>query len=393
MPDTRRLTKRLVDALKPGETLWDSDVSGFGVRCQRRSKVFVLKVRVRRRQRWFSIGAYGSPWTVEKARDRARAIRGSVADGEDPARNRDGQRGMPTVSKLAEAFLAEHVAAKRKPRTLTSYRDLLERLARPELGHHPVDTVEHADIARLHHKLQATPYQANRLVAVLSKMFEWAEHRGYRAAGSNPCRFIEKYPERGRERFLSEAELARLADALQATEQVGTTNPFAIAALRLLVFTGARCSEILGLRWEHVDINAAMISLPDSKTGKRTIYLSPPALQVLAALPRLKGNPHVICGEKAGAALVNLQKPWRRIRSAAGLDDVRLHDLRHSFASMAAGGGLSLPMIGKLLGHSQAATTQRYAHLAADPVRAANEVIGLRIAAVMTPGNAKLRVG
>ena len=156
--------------------------------------------------------------------------------------------------------------------------------------------------------------------------------------------------------------------------------------MRLLVFTGARLSEVLNLRWQDVDVERAKLWLPDSKTGRKALYLSAPALQVLADLPRLDGNPHVICGDKPGARLVNIQKPWRRIRARAGLEDVRLHDLRHSFASVAAAGGLSLPMIGKLLGHTQAATTQRYAHLAADPVRAANEAIGQRIAAMMKGG-------
>ena len=139
---------------------------------------------------------------------------------------------------------------------------------------------------------------------------------------------------------------------------------------------------------EHVDFERTMLLLPDSKTGAKAVYLSAPALDVLAKLPRLAGNPHVIAGEREGAALVNLQKPWRRIRAKAGLDGVRIHDLRHSFASVGAAGGLSLPMIGKLLGHTQAATTERYAHLAADPVRAANEAIGERIAAMMKGGGA-----
>ena len=166
-------------------------------------------------------------------------------------------------------------------------------------------------------------------------------------------------------------------------ERDGGETAFVIAAIRLLLFTGARLGEILGLRWNHVDFERACLRLPDSKTGQKVLYLSAPALEVLAGLPRLDGNPHVICGEREGAHLVNLEKPWRRLRARSGLDDVRLHDLRHSFASFGAAGGLSLPMIGKLLGHTQAATTERYAHLAADPIRAANEAIGERIAAVM----------
>ena len=175
-------------------------------------------------------------------------------------------------------------------------------------------------------------------------------------------------------------------------EEEGPESPYVVAAVRLLIFTGARLSEILELQWDHVDIERAMLLLPDSKTGKKAIYLNAPALEVLTVLPRLEGNPFVIVGQKDGSHRVNLQKPWRAIRKRAKLDDVRLHDLRHSFASIAAAGGASLFMIGKLLGHTQSATTERYAHLAADPLRAANEAIGQRIIAAMKPKTSDNRV-
>ena len=384
MPGTnKRITKRLVEALKPGSIVWDTDVKGFGVRCQRRDKVYVLKTRAGGRQRWFSIGPHGSPWTPEKARTRAKRILGEIADRKDPATLRDASKRNPTVTDLVAMFLHEHVEAKRKPSTAKGYRDFLERLALPEIGRFKVADVTRSDIARLHHSQRRTPYQANRLLAVLAKMFAWAEQHGFREDGTNPCRHIERYPEQRRERFLSELELVRLGDVLSEVGQTDTENPFVIAAIRLLIFTGARLGEVLNLEWEHVDFERTMLLLPDSKTGRKAVYLSAPALDVLSKLPHVEGNPFVICGDKPAAHLVNLEKPWRRIRAKAELDDVRIHDLRHSFASMAASGGLSLLMIGKLLGHTQAATTERYAHLAADPVRAANEAIGERIAALM----------
>ena len=386
MSDRKRITKRVVDALKPGEITWDIEVKGFGVRCQRRDKVYVLKVRVHGRQRWFSIGPHGSPWTVEMARSEARRILGEIASKKDPATSRDAEKSNPTVGDLATMFLQEHVRAKRKASTAEFYRDILERIVVPKLGRIRVADVTHSDVARLHHSLRGTPYQANRVLAVLSKMFSWAEPKGYRESSSNPCRHVEKNPEKGRERFLSEDELVRLADVLNKAEHDGTENPYTIAAIRMLVFTGARRGEILTLEWSHVDFDNAMLLLPDSKTGQKAIYLSPPALEVLTNLSRQESNPYVICGGKPGEHLVNLTKPWGRIRERANLEDVRLHDLRHSFASVAASGGLSLPMIGKLLGHTQAQTTQRYSHLAADPVRAANAAIGQRIAAVMKGG-------
>ena len=378
------ITKRAVDAMEPGTLVWDADVSGFGVRCRASgSRHYVLKFRVGGRQRWITIGRHGAPWTPHTARLEARRLLGEVVAGRDPADARDSGKTAPTVADLAGRFMREHVEAKRKPRTAREYRRLLDKAVLPALGKRRIIDVVRSDIARLHHAMSETPYQANRVLALLSKLFNWAELHGYRPDGSNPCRHVERYREHKRERFLSQAELARLGETLAAGVREGAETRFIIAAIRLLLFTGARLGEILGLRWEYVDIERACLRLPDSKTGQKVLYLNAPALEVLAELPRVEGNPFVVCGEREGAHLVNLEKPWRRIRARAGLDDMRLHDLRHSYASFGAAGGLSLPMIGKLLGHTQAATTERYAHLAADPVRAANEAIGERIAAAM----------
>ena len=429
----RRITKRIVDSIGPGGLVWDTDVRGFGVRCQRRDKVYVLKAKAKGKWRWFSIGVHGSPWTPETARNEAQRILGQIADKKDPAAIRDTEKDNPTVAKLAEMFLTEYVEAKRRPGTAKGYRDLIERMAIPAIGQSRVADLTRTDVAKFHHKHKATPYQANRVLAVLSKMLNWAEQRGYRDEGTNPCRFVEKYREQKRERFLSENELAVLGEVLADGERTGREGPYVVAALRLLIFTGARLGEILSLRWEYVDAERAMLFLPESKTGQKAIWLSAPALETFANLPRMERNPYVICGDKPERPLVNLEKPWRRIRERAtvrtwkrgddkmvsglvaglaeklgrepkysecvtaaekakvelpvGLTDVRIHDLRHSFASVAASGGLSLPMIGKLLGHTQAATTARYAHLAADPVRAANEAIGQKIAATMKNGS------
>jgi integrase len=204
-----------------------------------------------------------------------------------------------------------------------------------------------------------------------------------RPDGSNPCRHVEKFGERKRERMLSPAELARLGDALSTHNG----SPYAVAAVKLLMFTGARLGEVLGLRWDWIDFDRGEARLPDSKSGAKTLHLPPPALAVLAELPRQDGNLHVIVGHKTGAAMVNLEKPWRAMRASAALDDVRLHDLRHAFASVAASSGMGLPIIGKMLGHTQAATTHRYAHLASDPVKAAAAAVAGKIAAAMGSGS------
>ena len=305
-----------------------------------------------------------------------------VENGADPAADRIARQEAPTMAEIAERFLAEHAEAKRKASTAAEYRRLLDKIILPALGKRKVADVMRADVTKLHDANRAAPYQANRVLALLSKMFNLAERWGLRPDGSNPCHYVEKFRERKRERMLSADELTRLGNALAAYDG----SPYVAAAVKLLVFTGARLSEVLALRWEWIDFERGEARLPDGKSGAKTLHLPPPALAVLAGLPRLDGNAHVIAGANEGAALVNLEKPWRAIRAMAGLDDVRLHDLRQAFASVAASSGMGLPRIGKTLGHTQAATTARYAHLASDPVKAAAAVAG-KIEAAMAGGS------
>jgi Site-specific recombinase XerD len=382
-----KITKEAVDALARGAVLWDTNVRGFGIRCRDGgAKTYIVQFRAGSGRsapvRKYTIGKHGSPWNPDTARKEAKRVLGRVAAGADPAAEREAERKAGTVAQLCDTFLADHVEAKRKGRTAIEYRRLVELFIKKELGTLKVPDVTRAHVSRLHHSLRDTPYQANRVLAVVSKMFNLAERWGFRPDGSNPCRHIERFAEAKRERMLSTEELARLGDAL--TTYRG--SPYAVAAVKLLVFTGARLSEVLGLRWEWIDFGRGEARLPDSKTGAKTLHLPPPALAVLADLPRIEGNPHVIVGEVSGAALVNLGKAWRAIRKQAGLGDVRIHDLRHAFASVAASSGMGLPIIGKMLGHTQAQTTARYAHLAADPVKAAAASVAGTIAAAMGGG-------
>ncbi len=382
---TGRITKRSVDAVRPQSKdafLWDEDLTGFGLKVTPSGrKVYIAQYYLagrKRRTRRITLGQHGTV-TPEEARSEAKRLLGIAASGKDPAAEKDAAREVPTVAEVGEQFIEQHVEAKLKPRTAVEYRHALTAYVLPVLADKPLDQLKRADIAKLHHSLADRPYAANRTLAFLSKMMNWCEMVGLRPDGSNPCRHVEKYPEKKRERFLSESELATLGDTLAAIESENRATPWAVAAVRLLALTGARLNEVLTLRWEWVDFDSGTIRLPDSKTGAKTIYLNPPALQVLNDVPRLENNPHVICGDKPGAHLVNLQKPWRRIRKEAGLDDVRLHDLRHSFASVAVAGGMSLPLIGALLGHSQPQTTARYAHLSADPLKAASAFVANKI--------------
>jgi integrase len=369
---TTNITKRAVDAAKARKTdsyLWDRELHGFGLKVTPAGrKVYLVQYRLggrKGRTRRVTIGRHGEI-TPTFARAQAKRLLGEIAAGRDPAAC--NKKLDETLADVFHHFLAQHVRTKLKPTTAYYYKLLAETHILPRLGRQPFAQIQRQDVARFHHDLSATPYVGNRSLAVLSKLFNWGEEHGLRPDGSNPCRHVEKYREGRRERFLGQAELARLGDALREAETNKSCSPWVIAAIRLLTFTGARRNEILTLRWEHVSEEHGCLMLPDSKTGRKAVHLNPPALDVLQTIPRLEGNPYVICGERPGRHLVNIEKPWRRLRKAAKLDDVRLHDLRHSFASVAALGGQSLVVIGKMLGLSQPATTTRYAHLADDPV-------------------------
>jgi integrase len=382
-----QLTKIAVERLEAHATrdrwCWDDKLKGFGVRVKPTGrKTYLVQYRnVNGRTRRFTLGPHGV-LTATQARKAALKVLAEAARGRDPSAERRAKRASTMVAGLAERYLEEHARPKKKPSSARTDEANLRLHVLPALGTRQVTDVARFDIARLHHEMRATPGAANRVLALLSKMFNLAEVWGLRPDGSNPCRHIARFPEQKLERYLSEEELARLGQALRDAEANGTELPATVAAIRLLIFTGCRLSEILTLRWNYVDLERCRIRFPDSKTGAKTIPLNEPAIAVLKDLP-ISGE-YVIRGAKLGKHLVNLRKPWYRIRVATGLDDVRLHDLRHTFASVGASAGLGLPIIGKLLSHTQAATTQRYAHLADDPVRAASEEIAQRIKRAMS---------
>ena len=382
-----KLTKRHVDAADIHNAdyfIWDDDLAGFGLRVLPSGrKGYMVQYRVGRRSRRISLGA-STVLTCEQARTRAIAILAAARNGVDAAAKRDADRQAITVKELAERFDAEHVAVRVKESTAKGYRRLLKLTILPALGRHRVTEVTRADIAKLHHDQRHIPYEANRCLEVLSKMFSLAEMWGLRPDGSNPRKHIKKYAEVKRERFLSPAELKRVGEVLREMESEGIELASAIAAIRLLLLTGCRLSEIMTLKWAHVDVAAKALRLPDSKTGAKVVHVGQPAIDVLAKIARVEKNLWVVVGAKPGARLTDLQPFWQRVRARAGLKDARIHDLRHTFASTAVMSGEGLPMIGKLLGHSQVQTTARYAHLAADPIRNAADSVSGRIAASLS---------
>lgn len=408
---TQRITKRTVDALKPkaGEfTVWDDAVSGFGVRVRSSgTKSYVVVYRAGSGRgapvRRYTIAAVGK-LAPERARAKAKAVLGSVAHGQDPAGEKTTERGTPSVAELADRFMTEHVAPKRKAGTAAFYRDILDRTVKQAVGTTKADKLTRQQIAKLHSTLASTPFQANRVLAVVSSMYAFAGRARIVSEGTNPARGIYKFTESRRERFLNSEELARLGSTIREAETVGipwTVNdnkstakhlpkpakrftkidPLAAAALRLLLFTGCRLREILNLRWENVDLERGLLFLPDSKSGKKTIILNAPAMTVLSGIERI--GSYVLPGADPERPRPDLKRPWQAMTAQAGLQGVRLHDLRHTYASFGAGGGLGLPIIGRLLGHTQASTTARYAHLDNDPLRRASESIAGRISAAL----------
>ncbi len=379
---TGKVTLAMVRELRPGDEVRDSDLKGFGVRRQADTISYFVHTRINGRLKRMTIGRHGSPWTPETARRQAAALLLSIRSGGNPLRERDEQRQQSvSFDEVAERFLEIH-GARLKPRTLEEYRRIVRGPLRNVFGCRPLSAIDTIAVQRAHAGWKATPRSANFNLAVLSKLWSWAQEQGLAGERTNPCEVVKRYRETKRERFLSDTELQSLGAALTTAERRGE-NPFVIAVIRMLILTGARLSEMLTLRWDYVDHEHSRLRLPDSKTGAKTIWLNEPAKEVLTNLPRLARSAWVFPGHVTGRHLVNIQKPWRSIRKAAGLPDVRLHDLRHSFASVAVGMGSSLPLIGHLLGHSQAQTTARYAHVAPAPAQRVAEVTGQRIAEVM----------
>lgn len=484
-----KLTKRFVEATQTdgGDLFfWDDLLPGFGLRVRASGRrAFIVQYRTREgRHRRRTIGTFPT-MTVDEARSEAREWLSDARKGRDRAEMVDRTRMAETLSELCDGFTIRYAKLHLKPTTADDYQRLIDIYIRPALGVRKAASVTQDDVAALHASMQKTPYQANRMLAVLSKIMNFAERdlATARPGWVNPCRGVKRYRETQRRRYMTAAELALIGEALVVAEAEGLAMPEAITAIRLLIFTGCRRGEILNLRWDEVDLDGRRLRLRDSKTGAKDVHLNPPALQLLTGTRRVRGNPHVIAGRRDGKPMREIKFAWDRVKRRAagmalaalcetegiggyeetllgtmlatdlpaadiaqlrwtafdldartvatgrayrsplppdvtsglaalprtgrgpfaglpggskrtdriftdligrtGVMDLRLHDLRHSFAAIGAGAGLSLHMIGGLLGHSQAATTQRYAHLAADPLQDAADLIGRRLADAM----------
>jgi integrase len=385
---TQRLTQAFVDAQMANghdRIVFDSQVPGLGLRITPTGKrIFLVQAYVAKHKRRITIG-YAPDMPLSQARTEGLHTLAAMRGGVDPtadrkARLRAAAARTITLRELSERWLSEFVIPKLKPRTALDYQQLLARQILPPLGNITLAEIDREQIERLHRTLKRTPRRANYAVNVLRALLSFAVKHGLRS--SNPAAGIKLYRENRRERFLTEVEIGAAADGISAAEADGTVGPFAAAGLRLALFTGARSGEITSIRWEHIDWQRRLIRLPDSKNNEpRTIHLSDAAIDVLKNTPRV--GPFVVAGKKRGVPYKNLTRAWGKARKFASLNDVRLHDLRHSYASLAAGRGVSLYTIGKLLGHRDPVSTQRYAHLARDAVQAVNDELGAAMQAAI----------
>lgn len=396
-----KVTKRAVESLPKGEVpaVWyDHKLAGFGVRVMPSGRRFYF-ARYRNkhgRSRWFTIGEHGKV-TADAARTMAQRILQTVAvDSRDPSAEREAFRAAPTMNKLLDRYVTEHVEQRNRATTVREFKAIVERDIRPELGHLKVAAVTRQDMHKFHAKRLATPRQANLILAVCSKAFSLAELWEMRPEGSNPCAKIERYPENHRERFLSGEELGRLGATLRKAETEGLLwknggrtlyRRVTTAAVELLLYTGCRLSEVLSLRWEQIDFAAGNITLPETKSGRpQSVTMNAAARQVLKELALVKVSDWVLpspADPRRPLTKSGIEAPWLRIREAAQLEDVRLHDLRHTVGTYAGQSGANAFLVRDLLRHKNLAMTGRYVNRADDPVRTLSDQVGARIAAAM----------
>ena len=386
-----RITKTAIERLGPNEVIRDTDAKGFGARSRAKIITYFVEKKVRGKRQWVTIGRHGSPWTAETARRKASNLLIEMAGGGDPVERLRREREALSVEDAQKLFMEQH-GPKLKPRSKAGYERLFKKVIVPRFGKRRLHDITRADVAQFHAELAGTPGVANFVLSVLSKLFSWAQDTGVDPRESNPCLRVSKFRLSKRERYLTREEYAQIATTVTALEGEGKITVASAYAIRLLMLTGARLNEILTLQWSFVRADMKSLFLPDSKTGEKIIRLSDEALAILKVIPKIEGNPYVITGHIAGSHLTNLHKAWYLVCETAKIEGVRIHDLRHSFASMAADAGASLPMIGGLLGHADPQTTARYVHLVDKRLHELNGTVGAAIGAAMS-GEAKPKKG
>ncbi|WP_434053121.1 MAG: integrase arm-type DNA-binding domain-containing protein [Roseibium sp.] len=387
----KRLTKRAVDAVHAGEKeimLWDGDLRGFGVRVKPSgTKTYFIQYRnSRRRTRKFSIGQHGM-LAPDEARKIARQLLAEVARGADPSAERKTRRDAETVSKFLDRFEKEHIAENLAVSTAKVWRYLIKTHIRPALGSFLIAAVTKQDIIKLHRSVPGQGRQANNVLTVLSSVFAKAEEWGARPEGKSPVAGVQRHKEKVRERFLSDQDITHLGKALRSAEEGDSEHPIHLAAVRLLLFSGARTSEVLSLEWRHVDFNNGLVAFPGVKGGERLSHpVSGHVIDILQGLPRVKGSPWILPMPTNPAEHVpyhQIRRCWDRLRTKAKLHDVRLHDLRHTVGTFGGQLGANAFMVRDMLRHRTLAMTSRYANRDNHPVRELSEKVAGRISAAL----------
>ncbi len=382
-----KITKGSVEVIQPGERdqyLWDTDLRGFGLKVTPAgARVYLVQYRCGGRDgrtRRYTIGRHGA-LTPYEARKRAKEVLGRVAAGEDPAEDRTQMLRASRIDHLADRYLQEHVAQHNKPSTAAEVRRVVESRIKPKLGRIRVTELTRAQVKAWHHSMHETPYEANRALAYLSKLLNLAA-TDWELRPDNPCQGIQRFPERKRERFFSDAELQRIGGVLAKAEGTGEL-PGVINAIRLLALTGCRVGEVISVRWSDVDLKALSIRLEDTKTGPRYVALGAPAAALFASIGR--DGEFVVHGPDPDGPLSGntLRAAWARLRVRAAVPDGRLHDFRHTAATFAAAAGANAFMVRDLLGHKTMAMAGRYVERATDPMRATADAFSGRVAAAM----------
>jgi integrase len=385
MAEATPLTDDFCDAAatpqdRSSQIYYDPETRGFGLRVTKAgAKSFVIDYRAGRLQRRYTIGSFRDPWKVAAARRRARELKKQIDEGRDPQGERNMARTAPKIADLIERWREEH-APKKRPRSLQQDEYLIMQWIRPELGTSVVADIRSADIEALHRKITikaGTPYRANRTLALLSKLFSLAVRWEMRP--DNPCRGVDRNPEEGRARYLDPGELGRLVAALAEHDDRQGAN-----IIRFLLLTGCRSGEALAARWEQFDLAVGTWTKPSRATKQKKVHrvpLSAPARQLIEAIRQASGGSAFLFPNRGDGHRNSVYASWQRVAKAAQLHGVRVHDLRHSYASYLASSGLSLPVIGALLGHTAEQTTLRYTHLLDDPLRQATERVGAIVTA------------
>jgi integrase len=379
-----RLSKTVVERIKAADqdvVVWDNTLPGFGVRVKPsgvRSYIIQYRNRNTSASRRLTIGQHGPLLTLDQAKKQARAMLSDAMLGEDPVEIRKTARRAPSIADLAVDYLERHAVPKKRPKSVRDDRAMLDNIILPKLGARKVDAIGRRDVEAIQVAMKDRPYQANRVLSLLSKMFNLAVEWKWRQ--DNPAKSVERYQEQKRERWLSDEELRRLCAVLDEHPNTRAAN-----AVRLQLLTGARLGEVLTSRKEDFDLRRGIWTKPSHQTKqKRTEHLplSAQALTLVTLIieTREAGSPFLFPGNKPGQPLREIKKFWSAVTQKAGIANYRRHDNRHTYASHLVSSGLSLEIVGRLLGHTTTATTKRYAHLADDSLRAATERFGSKIA-------------